>query len=235
MKRITKSTILFLGLFLVFMWGKTAFAQPRGGGNVNQHVTGGLLFETLPDEDKRELIESRKEYKEEFGHIVKEKLSERKKELKQIRSGNPGRFKEIIRQSGANIKKREKQLREKQRETADRNKDIQRSFLFATLPKDEQKKILRLRKEYQETLSNTLKVRKEELEKLQRDDPERFGEIMDNARQNVKQLLKKGNVQYPEKMDKFKRMKFEHLQEKLEWLKSDDPDLYNELMGKFRK
>ena len=112
---------------------------------------------------------------------------------------------------------------------------LQMAVVFATLPVKEQEKIIHLRKEYQQVLSQALKKRGEELKQIKEENPEEFEQIMQKAKHRVAKSLKEGHKKHPQKFEKLKRVRLEYLKESLGWLKEEDPKLYEELIEKIKE
>jgi len=254
MKRVLPISMLILGFCFL---GVFAFAQQRGG--VPDQLRPLLIIETLPEDERIELFNLQRENPEKFREVAKDVIQQRVKELGQIKEENPEEFREImtvaqqrLREDAEKFQQNHPQKFEKAREklgmdaqgvTQEQLKNLKKAqqakihmaVVFATLPTEEQEVILHLRKEYQQVLKKALKRRGEELKRIKEENPEKFKEIVQEARQKVATSLKKGHKKNPQKFEKLKRVKPEYLKEKLQWLKEEDPELYEELIEKMKE
>ncbi|MDD4954734.1 MAG: hypothetical protein PHP17_01680 [Candidatus Omnitrophica bacterium] len=70
-----------------------------------------LVFESLSEQEKKELIELRKTDKEKFRAVLKDKLVAKKAELEQLKKNDPEKFKAIMAGARAKIKARLAELK----------------------------------------------------------------------------------------------------------------------------
>lgn len=243
--------LIMTGMWLCFAILAAPFAEAAEtvkAGGIKGHVVGGLIFETLSKENKEDIRTLRGEYDEKFKEALKEKLAERKKELALIKEEDPQKFEEIMGEARRKMKKHVNRFREKhsqrfeelkkgnqERVKETKKKRIQQGIVFETLAKSEQEKILKLRKKYQNTLKEILENKGEELKALEEKDPEKFKEIIKEAKQKVKGRIRQGRKYRSEEFDKLKKIKLEYLKMKLKWLKDDDPEFYEELIDKIEE
>jgi len=253
MKKVLLISTLIIGLCFS---GVAVFAQEKGG--IPEHLRPLLVIETLPEDERAELFRLQKEDPEKFREVAKDVIQQRVKELEELREENPEALKEIMTVAHQRLREdigkfrqdhpeKFEQAREKFRKDAKgptpeqlenlkkiQQAKMQMAVVFATLPVEKQEKILKLRKEYQGTLKKALKRRGEELKEIREENPEEFEEIMQEAKHKVAASLKKGHKKDPGKFEKLKRVKPEYLKEKLQWLKEEDPELYEDLVEKIK-
>jgi F0F1-type ATP synthase membrane subunit b/b' len=226
MNKVKFLILSFLVLGLTLIVYQPAYSQERGRG-LDQRKRLGLLFETLDQEVKEELIELKKEDREEFRAAAKEALEARKAELAEIREENPEEFQEII----AEAKERALERVKERRGGSVRGK-IGKMVLFETLTDEQKTKIVALRNKYQEALDKAVKKRGEELKEIKADNPEQFEQIIEEAKDKVRARMKNQKKNHPQKFKQFQRMNPEYLGKKMEWLKEKDPQLYDYIVDK---
>lgn len=234
------SGFLVLGLTLIAY--QPAYSQERGGGP-NQRRRPGLLFETLDEEVKEELIQLRKEDPEEFKIAAEEALEARKAELAEIREQDPQEFEEIMTEAKERVLERVRERRgsrgmgvnepgqkiAKERPVRER---IGKMVLFETLTDKQKKQIVALRNKYREALAKAVKKRAEQLKEIKADDPEQFEQIIAEAREEVRTRIKNQKKHHPQKFEQFQKMNPEYLGKRMEWLKEKDPQLYDYIVDK---
>lgn len=227
MNKVKFLILSFLVLGLTLIVYQPAYSQERGRGP-DQRKRLGLLFETLDQEVKEELIELKKEgQEEEFRAAAKEALEERKAELAEIREENPEEFQEIM----AEAKERALERVKERRGGLVRGK-IGKMVLFETLTDEQKKQIVALRNKYQEVLDKAVEKRGEELKEIKADNPEQFEQIIEEAKDKVRARMKNQKKHHPQKFKQFQRMNPEYLGKKMEWLKEKDPQLYDYIVDK---
>ncbi|MCF7877071.1 MAG: hypothetical protein K9M14_01915 [Candidatus Omnitrophica bacterium] len=221
------SSFLVLGLTLITY--QPVYSQQRGR-QPGQKRRPGLLFETLDQEVKQELIQLKKEDPEEFKAAIKEALEARKAELAEIREENPEEFQGIM----AEAKERALERVKNRKGRPDRDK-IGKMVLFETLTDEQKKQIVALRNKYKETLAKVVKERAKQLQEIKEDDPERFEQIMEKAKEKVRTRMKNQKKHHPQKFEQFQKMNPEYLGKKMEWLKEKDPQLYGYIVDKAKE
>ncbi len=240
-----KNNLMIFLFILVFclVEPKVSFSQNQFNENHRRRIICSLVFEGLSQEDRKELFTIRREDKEEFRKIMYDLMVEKKEDLEILKKEDPELYKDIVKGAQENIKKYLGRRKEKYKEFSDnkqkRAKSIRdklriQGFIFQTLTKDKQTEILELRRKYRKTLADAIKQREEQLKELKINNPEKFSEIISAAREKAKDLIKKGKEKYPQKFEKLGKMKSEYIEDRLKWLKEDDPELYNDVMGRRR-
>jgi len=244
MEVVKMKKALFLGavfLSLCILAGKVSFAESAEIKGERKHAAHGLIFETLPEEDKNSLLQLKEECREKF----RKKIVERKEELAQMEEENPQEFEEVMRQARSKMEEHAEQIRkghprgfakctkEGQRGAGKLDKrHLQKNIIFETLNKKEQRKILNLREKYREALKTTLQKKRKELELLREKDPDKFKGIIEKAKQKFVARVKQTKKHCSDKFDRLKEIKPECLKERLKWLKDEYPKVYKELIGR---
>lgn len=141
-KYLRISLILFTAIFVFGVFAHTQTAPLR-----ERAIARVLVFESLSEKDKKELIELRKTDKEKFRAILKEKLGAKKQELEQLKKNDPEKFKALVEGAKAKIKQR-----------------------LAELKKNNPKKYEELKAKRKEHL-------KKRLEYLKENDPQKYEEL----------------------------------------------------------
>lgn len=95
---------LLILLAAIFVFG--VFVYAKGNSFRERAIARVLVFETLSEKEKKELIELRKTDKEKFRAILKEKLIVKKQELEQLKKNDPEKFKLLMKQTKAKIRNR---------------------------------------------------------------------------------------------------------------------------------
>lgn len=113
-----------------------------------------LVFESLSEGEKKELIELRKTDKEKFRAILKEKLVAKKAELEELKKNDPEKFKALMIKARAKIKER-----------------------LAQLKKNNPKK-------YEELMAKRRERIKARLEYLKQNDPQKYEELKNKIQEH---------------------------------------------------
>lgn len=95
---------LLILLAAIFVFG--VFVYAKGNSFRERAIARVLVFETLSEKEKKELIELRKTDKEKFRAILREKLMAKKTELEALKKNDPEKFKLLIETTRAKIKNR---------------------------------------------------------------------------------------------------------------------------------
>lgn len=137
--------ILSVAFVFVFVLG--AFVYAREGSRRGDAIARVLVFESLSEKEKKELIELRKTDKKQFRTILKEKLIAKKQELEHLKKTDPEKFKALLAKARATIKER-----------------------LAELKKNNPKK-------YEELMAKRKEHIKARLEYLKKTDPQKYEEL----------------------------------------------------------
>jgi len=230
-------------LVVVFSLGLTtgAFAQWEGLKLIKKHPDFVVVFASLPLKERHELIKLRETNPKEFKKAVGQRIRERIGELQEIEQANPQEFKQIKQKAVREVKTYAKQLQEdiklaarfkKAAARAMGKQNLRNQLVFESLPVKKKEKIVALRERYQQALETVLKERTEELQAIKEEDPKKYEQILQGAAKSAKERMAKGRRRKPGVFERFGKMKPEYLKEKLEWLKSEDPELYRYLIKK---
>jgi len=238
-------------VFSLLVWGScfalagSCFGENRNVVNSKQRIEF-LVLETLPEEEISEIMALSAEDKEKFKEVLGFKFRQRKQELLRMRDEDPLEFREVLTNAQGSLQKKRKRLRENKHfqenmtghrrqpaKTAQgkNNNKLQKGLIFETLSKSQQEKIIELRKKYQEYLNKILNEKYDELANLREDNPQEFAKVVQNAKDKLRQRVVWGKKHYPGKFNKLKKLKPEYLKERLKWLKEDNRDIYQELIG----
>jgi len=115
---MTKKLIVVAISFVLAM-GQYSFSfaqteeQGKRKGPGGGPVARALLFESLPESEKKELLELRKKHTEEFRKVMKERLAKKRAELAKLKEENPEKFKEMVQNTRKKMQERLKELKEK--------------------------------------------------------------------------------------------------------------------------
>lgn len=204
-------------------------------GKNKQRIEALVVFATLLPQERAELLQLRRENKEEFDEVIGGIIRERIKELHEIKQADPQEFERLQQIAIEEVKAYGEQVKEdikaatRFKKAADQVKGkqyLRKHLVFETLPSKKKEKIIALRERYQEVLEVALKERGEELEALKKENPEKFKKIISQAMESTKERMAKGRREKSKSFERFGNMKPEYLKEKLDWLKSEDPELY---------
>jgi uncharacterized membrane protein len=119
MKKIIISSlvVMFLACAVgssgVFAQEREPQQQKRGRQHKEVRLKRAILFELLPEQDKNELIQLRKQYREKFMEVARKKLEVKKAELEILRKADPTAFKALIAQARTKVMQRKQELKEK--------------------------------------------------------------------------------------------------------------------------
>lgn len=240
----------FFASFLVFSLAvvicQLAYAQ-RLGDRQKPRKRVGVLFETLEEGVKQDLIQLKKEDPEKFRTTAKEVLEERRKELEKIKEENPEQFYEITTEARRKLKERITTMARKQgkgKELFDQRivgedspgkQKMHKMILFETLSKQQKEKIISLRSKYRETLASIVKKKFKQLKEIRENNPEKFERIMEKAKDRVRQRMTRQKEDHPQRFEKFRRMNPDYLKEKMEWLREEDSELYRYIVEKAKR
>ncbi len=245
MKRVVAGIlvmVLCLGLTATgFAQGPWGQQRPQGVQQDRQRkrIEALVVFGTLPAEERAELLELRQTDPEQFKKAVAERIRERGKELHQIKQDDPQQFEEIKQKAVAAVKNYIQDVKEdiavatRFKQAVGRaigKQKLHNHIVFETLPTKKKEKIVALREKYQKALKTALEERTKELEAIKKEDPEKFKEIIQGAMKSARERMAQGKRRRPEAFEPFGKMKPEYLKEKLEWLKNEDPELYQYLI-----
>ncbi len=243
MKKVAFNLLVVWGVCFVLIGH--CFAENNEAMN-NKRRIAVLVLETLSEEEISEIMVLKVEDREKFKEVLGIKLRQRKEELLRMRDENPLEFKEVLIEAQSSLQKKRRRSRKNkhfQKNMAEckaqltkmpqrkNNGKLQKGLIFETLSKSQQKKIVALREKYQKYLSKAIKAKYDELAKLREDNPQEYTEVIQSAKDELGQRVVKGKKRYPGKFNKLKKLKPEYLKEKLRWLKEENPDAYQELIG----
>lgn len=214
-----------LAFFLVALLGLAAqqslYSQEK---RARQRQEVGLkegLLEIIGPEQRQELAELRREDPVKFRAALRELFQEKRQELEELKETNPKKYERIIKALGA--------YRQAQAEAP------HRLILFETLEESKKQEIIALRNKYKETLEEAIQARAKELKNIRQEDPEEFMQIIKDAKKSVGQRIRAQKRQAPQDLERFKKINPEYLEERLEWLKEEDPLLYQHLIDRSRE
>ncbi len=188
-----------------------------------------LVFASLPPEVREQLW--RLPESESKATQIRQRIDQRKAELAEIKAKDPQRYEEIVALAGASVR----EFAAKFVDGVKKQKNLRTYLVFETLPQKEQEGIIALRKQYQEALTTALTKKTAELEKLKEENPAEFQAVVEKALQQARVRIGNALKQHPEKAEQFKQDLLQKAQQNLSWLKEEDPQLYQEMMGKIEQ
>jgi len=145
------SRILLILFTAIFVFG--ALVHAKTNSFREKAIARVLVFEALPESEKKGLIELRKTDKEKFKAILKEKLVAKKQELEHLKKNDPEKFKGLIEEARTKIKSRLAELKKNNPQKYEELKAKRREHLkkrLEFLKENDPKKYEELKKKIQE-------------------------------------------------------------------------------------